>query len=243
MESPTPRFGMVMPPKSGSSNANVDFGTMLEIRTVRVLPDGRCLVHTWGVSRFRILERGALDGYMVGRIEYIEDFPEELEDTLDAALEEKAALEAETQNLIPPPAPGRKASRASSPVATQTSSIRPPANPLQVPQLTDPHTDRHLLIPTNEALMNKCRVFVEQIREGAAPWVVQMLNDFNKSYGNMPTDASKFSFWVALVLPIEDSEKAKLLPIRSARLRLKLVAHWIDQLNGNWWFANGCVVC
>ena len=103
--------------------------------------------------------------------------------------------------------------------------------------------------------MNKCRVFVEQIREGAAPWVVQMLNDFNKSYGNMPTDASKFSFWVALVsfclircgvarrklrdvflevLPIEDSEKAKLLPIRSARLRLKLVAHWIDQLNGNW---------
>jgi Lon protease-like protein len=36
------------------------------------------------------------------------------------------------------------------------------------------------------------------------------------------------------VLPIEEYEKAKLLPIRSARLRLKLVAHWIDQLNSNW---------
>ena len=44
--------------------------------------------------------------------------------------------------------------------------------------------------------MNKCRVFVEQLRDGAAPWIVQKLND---SYGNMPTDPSSFSYWVALV--------------------------------------------
>lgn len=69
LESPTPRFGMIMPPKSASTNATMDFGTMLEIRSVRMLPDGRSLVHTWGVSRFRILERGTFDGYMVGRIE------------------------------------------------------------------------------------------------------------------------------------------------------------------------------
>lgn len=36
------------------------------------------------------------------------------------------------------------------------------------------------------------------------------------------------------VLPIDEYEKAKLLPIRSARLRLKLVSYWIDQLNSNW---------
>ena len=105
------------------------------------------------------------------------------------------------------------------------------------------------MVESDEALMNKCRTFVEQLRDGAAPWIVQKLND---SYGNMPTDMSNFSFWVALVrfsssmvqggesrislqvLPIDEYEKAKLLPIRSARLRLKLVAHWIDQLNGNW---------
>jgi Lon protease-like protein len=69
LESPTPRFGMVMPPKTASTNVNMDFGTMLEIRSVRMLPDGRSLVHVWGVSRFRILERGTLDGYMVGRVE------------------------------------------------------------------------------------------------------------------------------------------------------------------------------
>ena len=37
------------------------------------------------------------------------------------------------------------------------------------------------------------------------------------------------------MLPIDEHEKAKLLPIRSPRLRLRLVVHWIEQLNNNWW--------
>lgn len=36
------------------------------------------------------------------------------------------------------------------------------------------------------------------------------------------------------VLPIDEHEKAKLLPIRSPRLRLRLVVHWIEQLNNTW---------
>ena len=36
------------------------------------------------------------------------------------------------------------------------------------------------------------------------------------------------------VLPIDEHEKAKLLPIKSARLRLQLVVYWIEQLNSNW---------
>jgi hypothetical protein len=63
-------------------------------------------------------------------------------------------------------------------------------------------------------------------------------------------------------LPIEDTEKAKLLPVKSPLLRLRLVVHWIEQLNSNWfvglrawrsmreidpdvftrWFTNGCIV-
>lgn len=73
LESPKPAFGMIMPPRAAPSpndpgNGN-DYGTMLEIRSVQMLPDGRSIVETWGTHRFRILERGALDGYMVGRIE------------------------------------------------------------------------------------------------------------------------------------------------------------------------------
>jgi len=179
-----------------------------------------------------------LDGYMVGRVEYIEDFPEELEDTLDAALAEKAAYEVENQNLASSSILVPSVSRV--PPTMRMPSTPPPTNLQNSPQLRNPNPESHQPDASNEALMNKCRVFVEHLREGATPWIVQKLNN---SYGNMPTDASNFSFWIALVLPIEEHEKAKLLPIRSARLRLKLVAHWIDQLNSNWWFSNGCIVC
>lgn len=36
------------------------------------------------------------------------------------------------------------------------------------------------------------------------------------------------------LLPIDEHEKAKLLPIRSARLRLRLVVHWIERLQSQW---------
>ena len=57
-----------MHPRPGAP-AGAEFGTMLEIRSVQMLPDGRSIVETWGSWRFRIMERGTLDGYMVGRIE------------------------------------------------------------------------------------------------------------------------------------------------------------------------------
>jgi len=46
-----------------------EYGTILEIQSVRMLPDGRSLVETIGTERFKLLERGSLDGYGIGRIE------------------------------------------------------------------------------------------------------------------------------------------------------------------------------
>lgn len=71
LQEPTPAFGMMMPPRSnGSSN---EYGTMLEILSVQMLPDGRSMVETKGIHRFRVMERGQLDGYTVGRIERFAD--------------------------------------------------------------------------------------------------------------------------------------------------------------------------
>lgn len=177
LESPHPQFGMIMSPKSGVPNSQIDYGTMLQIRRVQMLSDGRSYVETMGSYRFRVLERGTLDGYTVGRIERINDCPD-----------------------LP-----------------STSTLQ----------------------PTIEDLMDICKSFLERLQLGTAPWVVQRLSN---TIGPMPTDPSIFSFWVALILPIDEHEKAKLFPIRNTRLRLLLVVHWIEQLNDNWWFSNGCTI-
>ncbi|KAH8118293.1 hypothetical protein DFH11DRAFT_661815 [Phellopilus nigrolimitatus] len=201
LESPTPCFGITMPPRTVGSVGN-GYGTMLEIRSVQMLPDGRSMVETWGTHRFRILETGTLDGYMVGRVERVDDIPVELED--EAEREIASMLAAQLNNQT----------EASS--SSNTYPSPPAALPLQ---------------PTTEELIAICHAFIEQLRNGTAPWVVQRLNN---TFGPMPTDTSIFSFWMAQVLPIDDHEKAKLLVIKSARGRLRLVVHWIEQLNSNW---------
>ena len=128
-----------------------------------------------------------------------------------------------------------------SPTPTPSSSSAPPplasSNPT-TPTTTPTPVPIHPNSPSNQDLMSTCRSFLDRLREGTAPWVVQRLSN---TVGIMPTDPSAFSFWVALVLPIDEYEKAKLLPLRSARLRLLLLVHWIEQLN-NQWYAFVCRV-
>lgn len=50
-----------------------DYGCMLEILDLELLPDGRSYVETVGGSRFRVLKRGQRDGYHTADIEYLED--------------------------------------------------------------------------------------------------------------------------------------------------------------------------
>lgn len=72
IESSNPRFGMVLPNRgTGAPHLQgvMEYGTMLEIQSVQMLPDGRSMVETVGTHRFKLLEKGSLDGYTVGRIE------------------------------------------------------------------------------------------------------------------------------------------------------------------------------
>jgi Lon protease-like protein len=168
LESPEPRFGMIMPPGN-----TTEYGTMLEIRSVQMLPDGRSMVETWGASRFRIIERGNRDGYMVARVEFFEDYTPE----------EELAL---------------------------------------YPNLS----------PTNEELIAVCHDFIRDFRRGAVPWVLQRMHS---TAAFMPQDPANFSFWMALILPLHEREKAKLLSIRSSRVRLQIVVHWIGKFRDSWY--------
>ncbi|KAG8429067.1 hypothetical protein GDO86_018374 [Hymenochirus boettgeri] len=70
LETGTRSFGMCLY-ESGKSFA--DYGCMLEISRLDYLPDGRSLVETTGRRRFRVLQRGQLDGYHTADIEYLAD--------------------------------------------------------------------------------------------------------------------------------------------------------------------------
>jgi hypothetical protein len=49
---------------------------------------------------------------------------------------------------------------------------------------------------TTDEYMTICRSFIDQLRSGSAPWLLQRLNN---TYGQMPDDPSEFSYWMALV--------------------------------------------
>jgi len=70
----TPRFGMIISPQGDGGFLN-EYGTMLEIRNVQLLADGRSIVETHGAYRFRIIERRMMDGYMIARVERCVDCP------------------------------------------------------------------------------------------------------------------------------------------------------------------------
>lgn len=225
LEKPNPCFGMIMPPSAASGrSAGHDFGTMLDIKKVRMLPDGRSMVETQGTYRFRIMERGSIDGYMVSRIERVFDCPPLYPDVPNVP---------DYATPISPPVPPSVELEADVPNLASVTTLPPTSSEPELPSSYAQEV---------RELVDVCLVFLDQVQRGGAPWVVQRLNRLNHIHGPMPTDPSYFSYWMAMALPIEETEKAKLLPVKSPLLRLRLVVHWIEQLNSNWWFTNGCVV-
>lgn len=286
VESGTPRFGMLLPAR-GTGNPSLqgvmEYGTMLDIKSIQLLPDGRSMVETMGSYRFRLLEKGSLDGYTVGRVERIDDIAEEDEAELErlsiararqANREQQERREQQQQQhqaannaqageeveggIARRPSPqrtqsafevssssstsqqesaGNAATPSSSAAAggpsTSSTNATPGGAPLDSSVSPDQLPD---IEPSTEELMSICVSFIDQLRSGSAPWLLQRLNN---TYGPMPDTPSEFSYWMALVMPIDEYEKARLLPIRSPRLRLRLIVHWVEQLRSSWWFSSG----
>ncbi|CAI2161917.1 8695_t:CDS:1 [Funneliformis geosporum] len=105
------------------------------------------------------------------------------------------------------------------------------------------HNNNPINVPireyTTSELIGISRDFIETLRNGNTPWLLQRLNSV---YGDMPDDPSDFSYWVASVIPIDEVEKYKLLQTKSVRERLKLIVEWITSLRDQWWFARGCSI-
>jgi hypothetical protein len=204
---PNPCFGMIMPPTAaGGRSSGNDFGTMLEIKSVKMLHDGRSMVETRGTYPFRIMERGTMDGYMVARIErcsfrpfstvalglLIMNFFGQPKKNPYRILDYHSIYPdvSDDADSIPPPLP---------PIITAEVDIQttPGAVSGAVASLTEYETTSpRSYAKEMERLTDACRVFLVQVQRGAAPWVVQRLNYI---YGPMPTDPTHFSYWMAMV--------------------------------------------
>lgn len=97
------QFGMLMYNRHAAPQGELgpvqflEYGTMLRIENVQVLPDGQSIVESRGISRFRVLRHGQIDGYSVGRVERVEDVPLVDEERLEA---EETALPAAAEDDV-----------------------------------------------------------------------------------------------------------------------------------------------
>ena len=90
IESADRKFGMIMYNRRGQpqgtlgSTQFMEYGTLLHINSMQLMPDGRSLIETRGLSRFRVKDWGQLDGYIVGNIERIDDISLAEEEQVEA---------------------------------------------------------------------------------------------------------------------------------------------------------------
>ena len=97
VESGDRKFGMLMYNRRGLPQGELgltqfmQYGTMVHINTIQVMPDGRSLLENRGVYRFRVRSWEMKDGYIVGQIERIDDI----------SLAQEEAIEAQETTLPP----------------------------------------------------------------------------------------------------------------------------------------------
>ncbi|CEH17277.1 Predicted E3 ubiquitin ligase [Ceraceosorus bombacis] len=248
VESGNPRFGMVLHSRDSPGGMS-EYGTMLDIKSVQMLPDGRSMIETVGSDRFRLHEMGSLDGYIVGRIETVSDFGASQEQQLEqAAMARNAAKDrAEAEHGAQEATSSSRQERSSVPPevpeATQAEDfiVQPDYEATELAQVGLPPLEAHQHEPSTAEMIATCMTFISELRSGTAPWLVTRINH---TYGPMPDvhEVAKLSFWMALVMPIDEHEKARLLPIRSPRIRMRVVVYWIEQLRSTWWYSSGCSV-
>ncbi|KIY00827.1 uncharacterized protein Z520_03493 [Fonsecaea multimorphosa CBS 102226] len=88
LENGTRKFGMLAyKPHSEYQQGGPhwqEYGTVLFIERVEMLADGRSLLETRGLYKFRVVETGMVDGYLTGRIQRFDDISVHEEEVIEA---------------------------------------------------------------------------------------------------------------------------------------------------------------
>ncbi|KAI1134901.1 hypothetical protein F5Y05DRAFT_416799 [Hypoxylon sp. FL0543] len=185
-------FGMVLhnPSHAPGEPEFMELGTLLRIVNIEFFPDGRSLLETVGVSRFRVIRHGLLDGYVVANIEKVDDI---------SVAEEEAMEASETMRA-----------RGMRELATEPSTPDPMSPEQAVPSRSrglSASTEDIETLPTRE-LVELGVDFVRRMRARSVAWLTARVLAI---YGECPTDPAVFPWWLASILPVKDEEKYRLL--------------------------------
>ncbi|KAJ9130578.1 ATP-dependent protease [Coniochaeta hoffmannii] len=197
-------FGMVLYDHPGF----VELGTLLRIVNVEFFEDGRSLLETVGVSRFRILRHAVVDGYTVAKVETINDISIAEEEQLEAAEIQRA------------PRPGPSAGGDN---ANQLSDAAVPRFPT---------TRAEIETTPTQVLMDFATDFVRRMQQQSVGWLTARILAI---YGQCPNDPALFPWWFASILPVREMEKYRLLETTSVRERLKICCSWIMEWEASRW--------
>lgn len=196
-------FGMVLYDHPGFA----ELGTMLRIVNVQFFEDGRSLLETVGVSRFRILRHTMVDGYTVAKVEMINDISIAEEEELEAAEIRSASRPEPAGNENP----GQPSTAGGSRFPTTRAEIE--TTPTQV-------------------LMDFATDFVRRMQQQSVGWLTARILAI---YGQCPNDPAIFPWWFANILPVREMEKYRLLGTTSVRERLKICCSWVMEWEASRW--------
>ncbi|PHH66052.1 hypothetical protein CDD81_577 [Ophiocordyceps australis] len=236
-------FGMVLPkPQRRSGDAHFcELGTLLRIVNAQFYPDGRSLIETVGLSRFRVVRYGLLDGYTVAKTERVDDVSVEEEEALEATeVGYDADLDtAGNANLVVLDQGGQDAHDNDSDSKTLHSGGEPLAatdSLLHRPSTTRregrPLTIEDLNMMSTESLICFAKDFVRRMGQQSARWMTDRMLAI---YGECPDDPIVFPWWFASTLPVKEYEKYRLLATSSVRERFKICALWILEIQRSHW--------
>ncbi|KAH8194495.1 hypothetical protein TruAng_011333 [Truncatella angustata] len=208
-------FGMVAgtqhPQPNGANFREV--GTLLRIVNIEFFPDGRSLLESVGISRFRVTSHGFVDGYPVGRVEKIDDI----------TLADEEAMEA-SETLT-----GQGVQNFTQLVTGAASEA--PDTILQSGE-TRILTVQELDSKSTRELFDIAVSFVTRMRAQSVSWLQARVLAI---FGDCPNDPAIFPWWFASVLPVSEEEKYRLLGTKSVRQRMKICCRWIVEWESSRW--------
>ncbi|RYP70348.1 hypothetical protein DL769_004974 [Monosporascus sp. CRB-8-3] len=214
-------FGMVLhTPSNPGEPEFAEFGTLLRIVNIEYFTDGRSLLETRGISRFRVTRHGVQDGYVVANIERIDDISLAEEEATEAYETARYAVRnLALQTDVAGADPGNP---------ERPSSARPPPAPITLDNLDAMST---------RDLVDFAVDFVTRMRTQSVSWLLPRIIAI---YGECPSDPVLFPWWFASLLPVKEDEKYRLMSTTSVRQRMKICCRWIIEWEANRWTQHHC---